>query len=277
MYTLQNSINWAVSFIEGSPLNAWTGFEPACTIATNVRNTILNAPFIWPWNRNENTGLLTLVAGTQDYTVALTDFAYLEKLSLLTTAPVAPGSKYQFEIKNIHNTYVLAAGSKQAQPDACCVKYYIPGTSVALRFLANPDQGYSGTITYQKLPIPFSQFAITAVSAAAGGNTTYTGTFIPTSFIAGQYATVADESNAANNGTFQIVSCNTTQLILANANGVAGTTGTVVNGDWGPIPDSFNDVYNNLFLAEAFAAADDPRTQNIGSVVSQHFWLRLKV
>jgi hypothetical protein len=30
---------------------------------------------------------------------------------------------------------------------------------------------------------------------------------------------------------------------------------------WAPIPDSYSDIYNNLFLGEAFAAVDDARSQ----------------
>jgi hypothetical protein len=30
---------------------------------------------------------------------------------------------------------------------------------------------------------------------------------------------------------------------------------------WSPIPDSYSDIYNNLFLGEAFAAVDDARAQ----------------
>lgn len=257
-YTLQNTLNYVAGFIQGEPIYAWTGFEPACSIGTTVRNTICNAPFTWPWNRNENAIILNLVQGQQDYTVALTDFAYLEKITLKQ----ATGNQYQFEIKNIHNTYVLGVGTKQAQPDACCVKYYTPGTSVVLRFLGVPDQAYSAVITYQKLTIPFAQFAITSVGTASGGNTTYTGVFTTTFFTAGQLATVAGFANALNNGTFTIVSVTATTLILANPNGVAVTAnGTVVNTDWMPIPHAFIDIYNNLFLAEAFSAADDARTQ----------------
>lgn len=256
-YTLQNTLNYVAGFIQGQPINAWTGFEPACSIGTTVRNTICNAPFTWPWNRNENSVILNLVQGQQDYTVALTDFAYLEKITLQQTT----GNLYQFEIKNIHNTYVLGVGSKQAQPDACCVKYYTPGTSVTLRFLGVPEQAYSAVITYQKLTIPFAQFAIASVAAASGGDTVYTGTFTPSFFPAGQLATVAGCANAANNGTFSIVGAGATALTLANPNGVVDTTGTVVNSDWMPIPHAFIDIYNNLFLAEAFSAADDARTQ----------------
>jgi hypothetical protein len=261
-YTLQNTLNYVAAFIQGQPIYAWTGFEPACSIGTTVRNTICNAPFTWPWNRNEDTTDLVVTQGIQDYTVPITDFSYLEKVTLKATTANNQGIFYQYEIKNIHNTYILAASAKQAQPDACCVKYYTPGTSVALRFLGVPDQNYTAVVTYQKLVVPFAQFAITSVATAVGGNTTYTGTFTPTYFTAGQLATVAGFANTLNNGTYSIVSVSATTLVLANPSGVAVTAaGTVVNSDWMPIPHSFIDIYNNLFLAEAFSAADDARTQ----------------
>jgi hypothetical protein len=266
-YTLTQSINWAQAYIEYSPLTAGNNFEPAISIGTMVRNTILNAPVgVWPWNRNEflisSATPPNLVAGTQDYVFNISDFAYLEKISLLS----ADGT-YGYEIKDIHNTNILGisgvTAGAQAQPDAAAVKFYTPGVSVALRFLSNPDQAYTGTITYQKLSYPFQVFTITAASTAAGGNTTYTGTFNAASFVVGQSAQVAGfVTNASNNGTFVIVSVSATSLVLANSNGIAESNpATAVNESWYPIPDSFMDIFNNLFLAEAMEAVDDARGQ----------------
>jgi hypothetical protein len=194
-YTLQETINWAQTYIEYSPLTAGTNFEPALSIGTMVRSTILNAPLVWPWNRDEylinapNTPA-SLIAGVQDYTFPITDFAYLEKISLLS----ADGT-YGYEIQDVHNTNILGiAGTNagaQAQPNSAAVKFYTPGTSVSLRFLSVPDQAYTGVITYQQLALPFTTLA----------------------------------------------------------------------GLWAPIPDSFMDIFNNLFLAEAMEAVDDARGQ----------------
>ena len=194
-YTLTQSINWAQTYIEYSPLTAGTNSEPAITMASMIRSTILNSPFTWPWNRAEyvintpNTPA-SLTAGAQDYTFTITDFAYLEKISLLS----ADGT-YGFEIQDVHNTNILGisgtTSAAQAQPNSAAVKLYTPSTSVSLRFLSVPDQAYTGVITYQKLALPF--------------------------------ATVGDP--------------------------------------WSPIPDSFMDIFNNLFLAEAMEAVDDARGQ----------------
>src|ERR1700677_2490217 len=158
-YTLEQTINWSQTYIEYSPLTAGTANEPAISIASMVRSTILNSPLTWPWNRNEflisTATPPNLTAGTQDYVFNISDFAYLEKVSLLS----ADGS-YGYEIKNCYNTNILGVPTTgtggQAEPNGCAVKFYTPGTSVALRFLSVPDQNYTGVITYQKLAVPFA-------------------------------------------------------------------------------------------------------------------------
>ena len=272
MYSLTQSINWAQTYIEYSPLNAGTNFEPALSVASMVRSTILNAPFTWPWNRSEylintpNTPA-SLTAGVQDYTFNITDFAYLEKVSLLDAA-----GKYGYELKDIYNTYILGIPSDnnpsaQAQPNAAAVKYYNPGTNVAIRFISVPDQAYTGTITYQKIAQPFQSFGFQSVNEISGVayynlSGSYPGA--ATNAYAGQQMQVQGFDIAANNGTFTIVSSTANYFILSNPNAVndsSVTTGTGINISWYPIPDSFLDIFNNLFLAEAMDIVDDARGQ----------------
>ena len=67
-----------------------------------------------------------------------------------------------------------------------------------------------------------STYALTAASAASGGNTTYTGTFSPTIPV-GSLVTITGFTNATNNGTFTVVSCSSTQLVVNNGSGIAET------------------------------------------------------
>lgn len=153
-YTLNQTLTWASPYIEYSPLTAASpAGEPALTIATMTASAIMNPPLTFPWNRNEFA--ITLTQGVQDYVFPLTDFAYLEKVSLLT----ADGT-YGFELSDVYNTNTLGIPTTgtgaQAQPNAASVKFYIPGTSVAIRFLSIPDQAYTGVLTYQKIPPVFT-------------------------------------------------------------------------------------------------------------------------
>ena len=67
-------------------------------------------------------------------------------------------------------------------------------------------------------------YSLTQASAAdVNGDTAYTGTFSPT-IAAGSLVTITGFANAANNGTFAVVSCSSTQLVVVNGNGVAEST-----------------------------------------------------
>lgn len=272
MLTLTNTINACQPYIQYSPLTAGTNFEPALTIASNIRNTILNAPFTWAFNRGEyqinvpNTPA-TLTAGIQDYVFNITDFAYLEKISLLDTA-----GQYGYELKDIYNTYILGIPSDnnpsaQAQPNAAAVKYYNPGTNVAIRFISVPDQAYTGTITYQKISQPFQYFSIESVNEISGVayyNLSSPNTNAANNYYAGQQMQVQGFDIAANNGTFTIVSSTANYFILANPNAVNDSTSAVgsgINISWYPIPDSFSDIYTSLFMAECLESVDDARGQ----------------
>lgn len=148
-YTLQDTINWAQTFIEYSPLTAGTGNEPAISVANMIISTITQAPFTWGWNRAEYDGL-TLVGNPtpqQDYEVAIDDFGFLEKVTLIK----ADGT-YAFNVTDVYNTASLGVSvSKPAEPKGVSVHLVTYGTNVTLRFIAIPDQNYKAIITYQTL------------------------------------------------------------------------------------------------------------------------------
>lgn len=254
--TLLNSINFARPYIQYSPLTAGFGNEPAVSIASMIRNTMMNPPLTWYWNRAEAT--FPTVVGTQDYTIAaIVDLAFIEKLSLTDdTGNIV-------EIKDILNTATLAVSSFQQRPNSVSVQFSDPVAGCKFRFLGVPDKIYTVTVTYQKIAPQFGPFVITGSANAVAGNTTYTGVFNPVSFPAGATAVITGLVLAVNNGTFIVVSSTATSLVVANAAGVLSTvqSGFVNNLSWAPIPDQYSDVYNNLFLAEALAVVDDNRSQ----------------
>jgi hypothetical protein len=215
-YTLQNSINFARTFIQYSPLTAGSGMEPAVSIATIIRNTLMNAPLTWYWNRAETT--FPTVVGTQDYTIAtILDLSFLESVSL------TDDQGNIFEVKDLYNTTSLGVSAFQQRPTAIAVQSSDPVAGCKFRFLGVPDKIYTVTITYQKLAPQFGPFLITAVGNASAGNTTYTGNFNPSSFPAGSQVVITGPSgsNPVNNGAFAFVSGTATTLVLVNPAGVA--------------------------------------------------------
>lgn len=257
--TLQNSINFAKTFTQYSPLTAGLGQEPAASIGSMIRNSLLNAPQTWYFNRAEIT--FSTVVGTQDYTIATApDLSFVEKVSL------TDDQGNIFEIKDIYNNAALAVSAFQQRPSAISVETSPVITAVQnykFRFLGVPDKIYLVTVVYQKLSPQFGPFFITSAATVSGGNTVYTGSFDTLSFPAGAIAIITGfVVNAVNNGSFVVVSSTATTLTLANNAGVAETiTAYANNFSWAPIPNQFSDVYNNLFLAEALAAVDDARSQ----------------
>ncbi len=155
--TIQNSIDFAQPFIQYSPLSVGIANQPAVGIANDIQFMVVAAPFTWGWNRNETSPTnnpQSTVAGTQDYVFNITDFGFLEKVSL--TDP----NGTIFEVLNIYNTAALAIAdaspNKRARPESAAVISVTYGTSFKLRFMAVPDQIYLMNLTYQKLVSPMT-------------------------------------------------------------------------------------------------------------------------
>src|SRR4029077_13951520 len=260
MYTLKDSIAYAQPFIEDAPLTAGNNFEPALSIATMTRNLIMSASDSWPWNRNEYqiTAPNALRQNQQDYVFPITDFYYLEKASLLNAA-----GDYGYELKNVYNTLPLGIPSLsdetgQAQPNGVAVLLYNPGINAKFRFLPIPDQAYTGVLTYQKAPLPFTAANIAAVEVVSGGAYYVFTTAQPqfdNNVLQGQSIWVQNFDEPSNNGTFTCTASTDQMLTLSNTAAVPDSSGgTAINQSWYPIPDSFMHIYNNLFLAEALDA-----------------------
>jgi hypothetical protein len=121
MYSLEQSIGWAQSYVEGLPLSAFGGGgggEPAQTIASMVQAFILaSPPIVWAFNRSHDDSITTAV-GQQDYDTGILDFGFLEKCSLQVTDE---SGKY-YELKDIYNNEPLAKSTTQARPAAIAVQ-----------------------------------------------------------------------------------------------------------------------------------------------------------
>lgn len=335
---LQNTINFARPFIQYAPVTAGFGNEPAVSIASMIRNSLLNPPMTWYYNRAQFT--FNTVQGTQDYLEQIPDLAFVEKVSL------TDDQGNIIEVKDIYNSAALAVSSFQQRPNAMSVEErsfttpftmtvshvtvasnvltvstsntfgldagdqvtfdtisdatFLNGQTVTVtgvtpntsftavfnhsnynnantgnattepeqqfnfRFLGVPDQVYVVTLVYQKMATQFGPFFIASVDAASGGVTAYHGSFETLSFPVGAVAIISGftSPSTANNGSFAVVSCTASTLIVKNAAGVVVTAqGFASNFSWDPIPNQYSDIYNNLFLSEILALADDPRAQ----------------
>jgi hypothetical protein len=78
--TLTDSINWVKPFLNWANLTIGLNYEPALTSANQALQTIVGPPFVWPWNRAFGSFYTTV--GQQDYSVAISNFGYLESASI---------------------------------------------------------------------------------------------------------------------------------------------------------------------------------------------------
>jgi hypothetical protein len=155
-YLLSNSITYSQAFIGNLTPTVYTGNEPAMTTANTIVSLILNPPFTWPWNRATTTA--TLTQGTQDYSVQIANFGFLEKVGLTYTLG---GTSYQNEIEAVYNNKPLGLTNQQSRPEFVAVQYQgevgsPPGEGVTFRFLNSPDQAYTATFIYQQAPVFFT-------------------------------------------------------------------------------------------------------------------------
>jgi hypothetical protein len=147
---LSSTITWAIAFIRNQPVTANTGNEPAITSANITKQTILGPPFIWSWNRVTNSATST-VAGTQDYTVSLADFGFLEKATV--TDPL--GTVTELEWKQALSAE--AGGlTNRARPTYLSTQTDDGAGNIGFRLMPVPDAVYTLTVIYQKQPVPFA-------------------------------------------------------------------------------------------------------------------------
>lgn len=78
--TVQNSIDFAKTFLNWASLTIGVNNEPTLSAVNLTLQTIVGPPFRWPWNRTSVSFIST--QGIQDYNVALTNFGFLETASV---------------------------------------------------------------------------------------------------------------------------------------------------------------------------------------------------
>lgn len=217
----------------------YTGVISSVTVAANVVTVTVGS------TTNLNVNALVTISG-------LATATYLNG-QVLTVTALTPTT---FTAAFTHSNSGPTSDSGTAFSDA--TPFFV------LRFLGLPDKNYTANVVYQKRTPAFGAYQVTASALAVAGNTTYTGTFDPISFPVNATANITGfVSGSPNNGSFTVVSSTTTKLVLANAAGtlVTGQTAFATNFSWAPVPDNYSDVYNNLYLAEVMAVADDARAQ----------------
>lgn len=137
--TLQNSINWALPFLNYAPVTLGTAGEPAITSANTILQTILAPPFCWKWNRA--TAFYTVSPGQQDFVLSLPNFGFIEKASIY----IPFGDMFELSVMPI-----LADSPVRSRPTWISSQLDDDNGNITFRLLPVPEQAYTGSIIYQK-------------------------------------------------------------------------------------------------------------------------------
>ena len=148
---LQSSALFSMPFIGYQPVNV-SNSEPAVTAANLTKQTILGAPFKWPFNRASFTFLTE--PGTQDYFLTISDFGFLER------ATVTDSSGKVNEIEIVQS---LSVESVQKRPGSIAANITdgTDGITFRLNTLSPDDETYKIDGFYQKAPVLMSSMANT--------------------------------------------------------------------------------------------------------------------
>lgn len=134
--TLDDMTRYVRRFVFNNPLIYSGTNDPARNMANWVRNTILQPPFAWRWNRATTT--ITLIAGTQDYQKNLPTFGWLESATAIDTVDT-PNLAVKMQISLNDETEIA-----ESQPS---------------RIAARLDDG-NGNITFRVTPPPTANFTV---------------------------------------------------------------------------------------------------------------------
>jgi hypothetical protein len=133
---------WTGPYVHFQPL-AIGGQDPALANANLIKQTILGPPFVWPWNRVETNGT-ACTAGTQDYTLSLPDFGFIEKAWI----------QFGSEVKEVTNQRTLSRDSAQERPQFISVQKDDGAGNLTFRLSPTPNKAYTLTICYQRKSYP---------------------------------------------------------------------------------------------------------------------------
>lgn len=138
---LQSAIAWCAPYLAFQPL-AIGGPEPALTIGNVILQTMLGPPFCWRFNRATAAPFTCLTDGTQDYSVAISDFGFIEKAWLQDPAS---GPYRELVYKS-----PLARTSEKDRPLHICDQGDDNAGNITFRLMPAPDQAYPVSVQYQR-------------------------------------------------------------------------------------------------------------------------------
>lgn len=139
---IQQTVTWTSPYVHYQPLSIG-GLDPAITNANLVKQTMLGAPFTWPWNRAESPGIACSI-GTQDYPQALPDFGFIEKAWITIDG----------DTKELTNQRTLSKDDTKGRPQYISAQNDDGAGNITFRLMPRPSKACILNVCYQKKSNP---------------------------------------------------------------------------------------------------------------------------
>jgi hypothetical protein len=177
--TLDFMTRYVRHYIFNNPLTFSGTNDPAMDMGNWVRNTILQPPFAWRWNRATTT--IPLVTGQQDYPVNLPKFGFLESATAQDT--VTPQA-IKLSISLNDETEIV-----DNQPNKISARLDDGNGNITFRITPPPTANFTvADITYQNASPKFAKMSDTFAPIPD-----YFSNIIQTGMLAKAYEFVGDE------------------------------------------------------------------------------------
>jgi hypothetical protein len=146
---LQSSALFSMPFLGYQPVNV-SNNEPAVTAANLTKQTILGAPFKWPFNRAAFS--FSTEPDDQDYFQIISDFGFLERVTVTDS---------NGKVNEIEVMQSLSTESVQKRPGSIAANIMDGNDGVTFRLNAMPPDGETYQVDgfYQKAPVLMSSLA----------------------------------------------------------------------------------------------------------------------
>jgi hypothetical protein len=142
-----------------------------------------------------------------------------------------------FQVNDNGDLIWLSLGSYTWAASTAYTEWIASGSTFSALVDANSNFQVCTTLGTSAVLLPGAAFVLSAAASASGGTTAYTGTFTPTAIPVGSTAVITGfVTHTVNNGTFTVISCNATTLVVNNSAGIAEThAGTATYNPWSTV------------------------------------------
>lgn len=248
---ISDTVNAVQPYLNWANLTIGVSNEPAITAANMTLQTIIGPPFRWPWNRA--TATFQMLPGVQDYNAALTNYGWLESVSIQPSAIITSAT-----VVSATSTLTFTAANQ-----------FVVGNTVAVSGCTTT--AFNGVFTITAATSTTFSVALSHanLTESEAGAKALSGKIYPVEIIWGSQGEAteqdrptfistqsSDESGTSYTFRFLPLPEQNYQVILTYQE--SPSSYTAMGNTWG-IPDQLQYIYTYFFMFFMFDYFEDPR------------------